>query len=92
MDIKILEAGDNGFDNISYYSNGEVSRLLAKLSTKNLLHPFQTFILGQYNFAPKIAHKYNIKLIFTAKHILIMEGHWLKTSKSLRDKSFSYLF
>ena len=33
---------DNGFDNISYYSNGEVSRLLAKLSTKNLLHPFQT--------------------------------------------------
>lgn len=79
---------DNGFDNISYYSNGEVSRLLAKLSTKNLLHPFQTFILGQYNFAPKIAHKYNIKLIFYGETHSDYGGPLVETSKSLRDKSF----
>ena len=37
---------------------------LTKLSIINLFHPFQTFILGQKNFAPKIAHKLKIPLIF----------------------------
>ena len=37
---------------------------LTKLSIENLLHPFQTFILGQKNLAPKIAYKYNIPLVF----------------------------
>ena len=39
-------------------------KLLTKLSIENLLHPFQTFILGQKNLAPKIAAQYGIKLIF----------------------------
>ena len=53
-----------GFDNISYRPNGRVHKLLTRLSTENLLHPFQTFILGQKNLAPKIALKYGIPLIF----------------------------
>ena len=53
-----------GFDNIKFKQNGRVMKLLTKLSIQNLLHPFQTFILGQKNLAPKIAKKFNIPLIF----------------------------
>ena len=53
-----------GFDNLTFSPNGKVMRELTKLSIKNLLHPFQTFILGQKNLAPKIASKFGIKLIF----------------------------
>lgn len=57
-----LEVG--GFDNLTLKPNGKVMKLLTKLSIENLLHPFQTFILGQKNLAPKIAEKYNIPLVF----------------------------
>jgi len=53
-----------GFDNISYRPNGRVHKLLTRLSTENLFHPFQTFILGQKNLAPKLALKFGIPLIF----------------------------
>tara|TARA_B110001452_G_scaffold266324_1_gene272899 strand:+ start:2466 stop:3692 length:1227 start_codon:yes stop_codon:yes gene_type:complete len=53
-----------GFDNLSFKPNGEVMRVLTKLSIENLLHPFQTFVLGQKNLAPKIAKKFNIDLVF----------------------------
>ena len=56
-----LEIG--GFDNISFKQNGRVMRLLTKISIEKLLHPFQTFILGQKNIGPKIAAKYNIPLV-----------------------------
>ena len=42
-----LEVG--GFDNITFKQNGKAMKLLTYLSIKNLLHPFQTFILGQKN-------------------------------------------
>src|SRR4029079_4257134 len=38
-----------GFDTITFKPNGRVPRLLTKLAVENLLHPFQTFILGQKN-------------------------------------------
>ncbi len=53
-----------GFDNISFNQNGRVMKLLTRLAIENLLHPFQTFILGQKNMAPKIAALYGLKLIF----------------------------
>ena len=57
-----IEVG--GFDNLTIKPNGKVMKALTKLSIENLLHPFQTFILGQKNLAPKIAQKYNIPLVF----------------------------
>ena len=57
-----LEIG--GFDNICYKPNGRVVKLLTKLSTQNLLHPFQTFVLGQKNIGAKIAAKFKIPLVF----------------------------
>jgi len=55
---------DSGFDNISFYRNGDVMKKLTRLSIENIFHPFQTFILGQKNLAPKIAAKFGIKLVF----------------------------
>ena len=57
-----IASGD--FDIVNSNWDRKTMNLLTKLSIKNLLHPFQTFILGQKNFAPKIAAKYNIPLIF----------------------------
>ena len=53
-----------GFDNILFTPNGKVHRLITRLAVENLFHPFQPFILGQKNVAPKIAEKYDIPLIF----------------------------
>lgn len=53
-----------GFDNILFTPDTLTKRLLTRLSTEILLHPFQTFILGQKNIAPALAMKYDIPLIF----------------------------
>ena len=53
-----------GFDNILFSPNGRVHKLLTKLAFKNLLHPFQPFIIGQKIIGPLIALKFNIPLIF----------------------------
>ena len=53
-----------GFDNILVTPNGLKHRLLTRLSTERLLHPFQPFIIGQRHLAAKMADKYNINLIF----------------------------
>ena len=53
-----------GFDNYLFTPNGHVHRLLTRLAVVNLLHPFQPFIVGQKTFAPKMALKFGIKLVF----------------------------
>ena len=53
-----------GFDNILFTPNGRVHRLITRLAVENLFHPFQPFMLGQKNLAPKIASLYDIPLIF----------------------------
>ena len=55
---------DAGFDNILFTPNGGLHRFLTRLSFDTLLHPFQPFIIGQYNLAPKVAIQHNINLIF----------------------------
>ena len=77
-----------GFDNLTFSPNGKVMRELTKLSIKNLLHPFQTFILGQKNLAPKIASKFGIKLIFYGENNAdhnesLAESHLSLTEKSM---------
>ena len=42
-----------GLDNILFTPNGKLHRLLTQLSFKNLLHPFQPFIIGQRIIGPK---------------------------------------
>ena len=77
-----------GFDNISFNRNGKVMKLLTKLSIENLFHPFQTFILGQKNLAPKIAVKYNIPLVFYGENEAEYGNPIADNTTSLRDKSY----
>lgn len=77
-----------GFDNLSFRRNGRVMKMLTKLAIENLLHPFQTFILGQKNFGPKIAAKYGIPLVFYGENEAEYGNPIADNSSSLRDKSF----
>jgi N-acetyl sugar amidotransferase len=52
-----------GFANITYYADQRVHRLLTREAFLNLGHPFQPFIIGQKQVAPKTALNYGIKLI-----------------------------
>ena len=52
-----------GLDNLLFTPNGLLHKRLTSLAFKNLLHPFQPFIIGQKLIAPKIAEKFNIPLI-----------------------------
>lgn len=79
---------DSGFDNISFYRNGKVMKLLTKLSIENLLHPFQTFILGQKNLAPKIAAQHGINLVFYGENEAEYGNPLADNTTSLRDKSY----
>jgi N-acetyl sugar amidotransferase len=79
---------DSGFDNLSYYRNGKVMKLLTKLSIENLMHPFQTFILGQKNMAPKLAAAMDIPLIFYGENEAEYGNPIADNTSSLRDKSY----
>jgi N-acetyl sugar amidotransferase len=83
---KWIEVG--GFDNITFKPNGLVMKLLTRLSIENLLHPFQTFMLGQKNLAPKIALKFGIPLIFYGENEAEYGNPIADNSTSLRDKSY----
>ncbi len=53
-----------GFDNYLFTPDGQVHRTLTQLAFRNLLHPFQPFIFGQKNYAPKMAARMRIPLVF----------------------------
>jgi len=50
--------------NFLYTPSGKIHGKLTSLAFKNLLHPFQPFILGQRHFSSHMAKLFNIKLIF----------------------------
>lgn len=79
---------DSGFDNLSFNRNGKVMKLLTKLSIENLLHPFQTFMLGQKNMAPKLALKYDIPLIFYGENEAEYGNPIADNTTSLRSSSY----
>ena len=77
-----------GFANISFRPNGDAHRKLSRLAIQNLLHPFQTFILGQKNLPPKIAAQTGIPLIFYGESEAEYGNPIAETSSSLRDQSY----
>lgn len=54
---------EGGLDNILLTPNGRLHRLLTRLAFKNLLHPFQPFIVGQRIIGPAMAQKYGVQLV-----------------------------
>ena len=77
-----------GFDALVVRPNGRVMKELTKLSIINLFHPFQTFILGQKNIAPKIASKFGIKLVFYGENEAEYGNPIAENNSSLRKKSY----
>ena len=54
---------DSGFANYTYNQNRKVHKILTKLAFEKLCHPFQPFILGQKNLAPKLSVMLDIPLV-----------------------------
>ena len=59
---------ETGFDNFLMTPNGKVHRLLTRLATENILHPFQPFTLGQKSLAINMALDYDVPLVFYGDH------------------------
>ena len=77
------------FKNISAKRDEKTMKILTKLSILNLLHPFQTFMLGQKIFPVKIALKYKIPLVFYGENEAEHGSLPLADNNiSLRNKSF----
>ena len=74
-----------GFDNILFTPNGKIHRLITRLAVENLFHPFQPFILGQKNLAPKIAAQYDIPLIFYGESESEYGNSLSESKTALRD-------
>lgn len=77
-----------GFDNYLMTPNPRVHRLLTRIAIENLFHPFQPFILGQKNLAPKMAKLFNIPLIFYGENEAEYGNPISDTQQSLRDQSY----
>lgn len=54
---------ESGFANYTYHQNRQVHRVLTRLAFENLCHPFQPFIIGQKNLAPKFSVLLDIPLV-----------------------------
>lgn len=77
-----------GFDNVAFKQNGKVMKALTRLSIQNMLHPFHTFILGQRNYAPKIAAQFGIPLVFYGEPEVEYCNPIAESETSLREKSY----
>ncbi len=78
----------SGFDNYLLTPNGRMHRLLTRLAVENIFHPFQPFIIGQKAYAPKMALKFNIKLVFYGENEAEYGNPIQDTSVAQRDHAY----
>ncbi|MDP3954706.1 MAG: N-acetyl sugar amidotransferase [bacterium] len=78
----------SGLDNILFTPNGKVHRLLTRLATENLFHPFQPFIIGQKALAPKIASLYKIPLVIYGENEAEYGNPIADNEKAKRDWAY----
>lgn len=81
-------AWTNLYPNITVRPNGNTHRLLTKLALTNLLHPFQPFILGQKNVAPRIAKAMGIPLVIYGEPEAEYGNPIIETMVPYRDKRY----
>ena len=77
-----------GHDNYLMTPNGRVHRLLTRLSTELLFHPFQAFMFGQKSLAPKMALLFNIPLVFYGENEAEYGNPISDTDTAKRDWSY----
>ena len=76
------------FVNISGKRNEDLMRFLTIKAVKNLLHPFQSFMIGQKIFPIKTSLKLNIPLIFYGDNEAEHGNPLSENFTSLRNKTF----
>jgi N-acetyl sugar amidotransferase len=79
---------NSGQDNYLMTPNGRVHRLLTRLATDVLYHPFQPFMIGQKNLAPKMAELFEIPLVFYGENEAEYGNPISDTETPLRDSSY----
>jgi N-acetyl sugar amidotransferase len=77
-----------GFDNYLFTPDGLVHRKLTELAFRNLLHPFQPFVLGQKNFAPKMAARLGIPLVIYGENEAEYGNPVAENAASRRDAGY----
>ena len=77
-----------GHDNYLMTPNGRIHRLLTRLSTELLFHPFQAFMFGQKFLAPKMALLFNIPLVFYGENEAEYGNPISDTDSPKRDWSY----
>lgn len=77
-----------GLDNLLFTPNGILHRKATELAFKNLMHPFQPFIIGQKIIAPRIAAKFNIPLIMYGENPAEYANKIEENEDPKMDKSF----
>ena len=77
-----------GHDNFLMTPNGRVHRLLTRLSTELLFHPFQPFIFGQKSLAPKLAAEFGIPLVFYGENEAEYGNPISDTENARRSESY----
>jgi N-acetyl sugar amidotransferase len=78
----------SGFDNYLLTPNGRVKRLITRLAVENLFHPFQPFIFGQKSYAPKMAARMEIPLIFYGENEAEYGNPKADNTSAKRDYSY----
>lgn len=79
---------NSGFDNQLFTPNPRVHRLLTRLATEILYHPFQPFILGQKNLPPKLSALLDIPLVFYGENEAEYGNSKSDAAKPYRDWSY----
>ncbi|MDR1916628.1 MAG: N-acetyl sugar amidotransferase [Synergistaceae bacterium] len=77
-----------GFDNYLCTPNALTHRLLTRLAVENIFHPFQAFILGQKQLAPKLAARFDIPLIFYGENEAEYGNPLADNKSAQRDLSY----
>jgi len=77
-----------GHDNYLMTPNGRVHRLLTRLSTELLFHPFQPFMFGQKALAPKMSLQLKIPLVFYGENEAEYGNPIGDTDSAMRDWTY----
>ena len=77
-----------GFANYTYHQNRRVHRVLTQQAFLNLCHPFQPFILGQKNLAPKMSHLLDIPLVIFGENEAEYGNAIVDNERPTRDRKY----
>ena len=77
-----------GFGQLSVHPERRTHRLLTRLATENLFHPFQPFILDKSSSLPRWLAKFGIPLVFYGENEAEFGNPLADNESALRDEHF----